>query len=284
MKTESRIIRRNQVIHDRISSSYDRVHGEIFNKTEQARIAGFFSYVDSQVKKSSGRVRALDFGAGTGNLTRHMTRLGWDVTAADISQKSLDINQSETGAKTLFLKSGTLERLPDDSFDVIGTYSVLHHIPDYLEAVRTLGRLCAPLGVIVIDHEQSPFYWEKKNAFDLLYKQFKRPNWQKYFSLRNYVGKIRRLFDPAFTNEGDIHVWEEDHIDWTSIDSALAALGFEKIRQDEFFLHRADYRDPPLPVPEGFNDTRCCAYKKTHRVPHESGLGRAGRRGSDGQT
>ena len=260
-KTQARLVNRNRRIHDRIASRYNRNHREIFNEVEQGRIARFLADTDSYLEKTPSEIRALDFGAGTGNLTRHMASLGWTVTAADVSQKSLDIVQSEVGCDTLLLQEVTLKGLPDASFDAIATYSVLHHIPDYVEAVCELARLCAPFGILIIDHEPSPLYWERKSEFGLLYRRIKKTNFQKYFSLTKYIGKVRRVFDPKFTKVGDIHVWPDDHVERNVLDETLATLGFEKIREDDFFLHRADYRKPLL-VDEGLYDTRCCSYKK----------------------
>ena len=52
-----------------------------------------------------------------------------------------------------------------------------------------------------------------------VYKEFKskalRIDWRKYFVFLNYVGKIRRWFNPKYSNEGDIHVWKDDRIEFS---------------------------------------------------------------------
>src|SRR5205823_2480921 len=107
--------------------------------------------------------------------------------------------------------------LADQSFDLIATYSVLHHIPDYLAACAEMARLCRPGGVVVIDHEASPNVWQP----DASLEQFRRDapyfDWRKYLKPSNYVHRVRRVFDPKHANEGDIHVWPDDHIEWDRI-------------------------------------------------------------------
>ena len=37
--------------------------------------------------------------------------------------------------------------------------------------------------------------------------------------------------NPNYANEGDIHVWEDDHIEWDKSDSILQAAAFQKVLQ-----------------------------------------------------
>ena len=85
-------VRRNSIIHDRIAKRYDTAHGEIFNDIEQHRIRSALVEVSDLLDEpTEEKYKALDFGAGTGNLTNHLLQLGFDVTAADVSRESLEI-------------------------------------------------------------------------------------------------------------------------------------------------------------------------------------------------
>ena len=123
-------------------------------------------------------------------------------------------------------------------------YSVLHHIPDYLAAIEEMARVCAPGGVIFLDHEPTEKFW----AGDPVYDQFKaealRFDWRKYLIWSNYVGKIRRIRNPRYANEGDIHVWPDDHIEWSKIDRLLSAAGFDCVHSRDYLLSRKLYRQP----------------------------------------
>lgn len=48
---------------------------------------------------------------------------------------------------------------------MVATYSVLHHVPDYLKIVDEFVRVLKPGGVIYIDHEVSPSYWEINDTY-----------------------------------------------------------------------------------------------------------------------
>ena len=47
-------------------------------------------------------------------------------------------------------------------FDLITFYSVLHHLPDYPSALRTVCGFLKKGGVMYIDHEASPSYWKSE--------------------------------------------------------------------------------------------------------------------------
>ena len=136
----------------------------------------------------------------------------------------------------------TSARFADSSFDLVATYSVLHHVPDYLAAVKEMARVCATGGVILIDHEQNEEYWEQRPEYLELQTEALRPDWRKFLRPSNYVHKLRRLFNPRHTNEGDIHVWPDDHIEWGKISDALGQLGFECVLSRDYLLYRGRYR------------------------------------------
>jgi hypothetical protein len=52
---------------------------------------------------------------------------------------------------------------------------------------------------------------------------------------------LRRVFDPKFANEGDIHVWPDDHIDWGQIKQAMAD-DFEIVLEQDYLLYQQLYR------------------------------------------
>jgi ubiquinone/menaquinone biosynthesis C-methylase UbiE len=240
-----RQIERNVVVHDRVARKYERLHGEIFNEVEQGRLAAALARARDSIRTGSGRPRALDFGCGSGNLTRHLLDLGFEVTAADVSPGFLKLvgDRFLTNRLTPLLTNGRdLAEIPDASFDLVAAYSVLHHIPDYLAAVGELARVCKSGGVVMLDHEPTDEYW----TGDAVWRSFRaaalRFDWRKYLNLSNYVSKVRRLFDPRWSDEGDIHVWPDDHIEWTAIRQLLAGKGFEVVLDEDYLIYRRLYR------------------------------------------
>ena len=238
-------IARNIAVHDRIARKYERRHDEIFNPREQARLGAVLADAKAAIASGRAPLKALDFGCGSGNLTGHLLRLGFHVTAADVSPAFLKlVDARHTGAplSTHRLNGHDLRELDDGAFDLVATYSVLHHIPDYLAALREVARVTAPGGVVVVDHELNEEFWTGNPAFAQLQTEALRPDLSRFFRPANYYHKIRRLFDPRHTNEGDIHVWPDDHIEWPKIRGLLESLGFEVIRDEDYLLYRGRYR------------------------------------------
>ena len=157
MKHQNNLWQLNKEAHDKIGLVYDRKHTEIYNEIEQNRLNKTIAKLLT-VFKSQDNVSVLDFGSGTGNLALKFLSCNCLVTAADVSEKSLSVLLQKTEdrykdrLKTVILASNEIP-FPDNSFDVVATYSVLHHIPDYLFAVQEMMRVTKLGGVIFIDHE-----------------------------------------------------------------------------------------------------------------------------------
>jgi SAM-dependent methyltransferase len=146
---------------------YELLHPEVYSKREQKRIGFMLELVDRIV--AGNQRKALDFGAGTGNLTGKLLRMGYSVAAIDISAEMCAVLKKRFNA---YLKSGKLVVLNspiedadfgEGEFDLITCYSVLHHLPDYADTVRRLSVCLKKGGVMYLDHEPSPFYWKTES-------------------------------------------------------------------------------------------------------------------------
>jgi SAM-dependent methyltransferase len=234
------------------AASYDVIHGEIFNDVEQQRLHEVLSTALGAI--ASGGRNALDFGSGTGNLTRHMTRLGCDVTAADVSPVFLQMIKARYDTHTVQLVDGSLDYLPDLSYDLIGVYSVMHHIPDYLAAAAGLVRKLKVGGVLLIDHEQNDNYWSppaelvafrRENANAKTGKFWDPPHkrWQHLLRAAvvpsRHVARVRRML--RISDEGDIHVYADDHINWEQMLSVLQGSGTELVTRVDYLAFRDGY-------------------------------------------
>jgi ubiquinone/menaquinone biosynthesis C-methylase UbiE len=238
-----RDIARNIAIHDRIARKYEARHGEIFNEVEQGRLHAVLAAARDSVRTGSRPLRAFDFGCGSGNLTGHLLALGLEVTAADVSSRFLDLVRSRyPQAATLLMNGRDLSNVPDASFDLVATYSVLHHVPNYLAAVREMARICKTGGVISIDHEQNDHFWNDEPLYDHFRGEALRFDWRKYLRPMNYLHRIWRMFDPKHATEGDVHVWRDDHIEWDQIRRTLLDAGFEILLEEDYLLYQQLYR------------------------------------------
>ena len=249
MKDEEQI-QFNRKVNDSVSRRYERLHDEIFNPIEQARLRSALETATKALRTGSEPVRALDYGCGSGNLSGHLIELGAETLSADISRGFLEIiesNFSRTGlSETMLINGKDLSNVEDCRFDLVATYSVLHHVPDYMHIVKEMCRVLKPKGVLYIDHEANESYFKRPSEYmEFLKKAQPRVNLKRYFSLLinvgGYIHIIRRIFNPRYKREGDIHVWPDDHIEWDRIEQLLASEGFEILTKEDYLLYKKRY-------------------------------------------
>lgn len=266
-----RRIAENRAAHDRGASAYERRHGEIFNPVEQKRLAAKISQAAGLLGDGDGDRIAIDYGAGSGNVTAHLLREGFITIAADVSPRSLEIlRQRFSGmgtCRTVLLEDAMLPQIADGSVDLVASYSVLHHIPDYLAALRELARVVRRGGVLYIDHEASPALWTDqpayrewlscRNTFAWYSDQLRHLtwNWPLY--------RLHRLRDPRATEEGDIHVWPDDHINWDAVATTLTACGMIAADIDDYLVYRRHFDESCYErVRMRCSDTRAALFRR----------------------
>jgi len=243
-------IKQNIYAHNKIAHIYNQKHNEIYNEVEQIRLK---NTINNLVKLNKGEktLRVLDFGAGTGNITLKFLKYNCNVTALDISQKELKILEKKVkDKKKLSIKFFNGENIPfaNDTFDIVASYSVLHHIPEYLNAIKEMIRVTKKDGFIYIDHEANENKWNPsislKNYYsltrltpiELLKKKIKT---REVFSINLWRGIFIKLFiNKRYKTEGDIHVWKDDHIEWKDIKKIVDNLNCKIIEEKNYLLYR----------------------------------------------
>lgn len=292
-----KLIKYNIKAHDLIASNYERAHVEIYNPTEQNRIKDIFKNAILEISTASTRPLALDFGAGTGNLTRHLCEMQVDTIAADVSKGILNQLKRNlrnySNIKTVLTNGMDLSIFNDNVFDMVATYSVLHHVPDYLKIISEFTRIVKPGGVIYIDHEVCPSYWEYNEEYQNYLRQlgdrFHRAHLselgvpsdqdvsssmvkkcRKTVSLRELIKILKRIYkwQSVSQSEGDIHVQLHDHIDWEAIKFQLSH-SCEVINESDYLICR-EMEDNPK-IWKQFNqrckDMRLIIVKKSVPMP-----------------
>ena len=162
-----RIHEANVAVHRFEAEYYELLHPEVYGKQEQKRIDSVLKMVDRLIE--GNQKRALDFGAGTGNLTGKLLAMNYTVTAIDISAEMCAILKKRYNAylkaKKLIVINSPIEDVSFDrgEFDLITCYSVLHHLPDYVRVVQRLSVYLKKGGAMYLDHEASPFYWKSES-------------------------------------------------------------------------------------------------------------------------
>ncbi len=249
-------IDRNRRAHDRVASRYDARHDDIFNDVEQIRLAATVREALGLVHVSRPeRVEALDIGAGTGNLTRHLIDGGAQVTAGDVSPGCLAEVQGRFGStgrvETTLLDGEGLAQFADATFDLVACYSVLHHVPDYLALVREMARVVRVGGVVYIDHERHDASWlpsPDRATFIREAVVWPAKSWRRFVRVSSYWRRVRphlewrRWFNPRWMPEGDLHIWPDDHIEWAKVAAVLDAGGVRNAATHDYLLYEARYQ------------------------------------------
>jgi ubiquinone/menaquinone biosynthesis C-methylase UbiE len=235
----------NVSVHQLEAQYYELLHPEVYTKQEQKRITAKLQTVDKLV--TDNQKNALDVGAGTGNLTGKLLQMGYTVTAVDISAKMCAILQRRYNAylqsNKLTIICSPIEDLAFESgkFDLITCYSVLHHLPDYVDALCCLSVFLKKGGVIYIDHEASPFYWKAEPS-----------------SLANFIKGIYFHSNPIFNSlYFQITGLKIPSIDyclsdyWHKKEHALDHSSIQRIIRDEkyAFARRTDYYETATWIP-----------------------------------
>jgi len=259
--SEKELIDYNTRKHDQIAEvdgdqSYDARHIEIFNPTEQRRLTVTLNRALSQRRTQNPRI--LDFGCGTGNLTGKLIGSGREVWAVDVSSGMCELVKrrfpdahEKQELKTEVLTGEFPLPFPDNHFGFIATYSVLHHVPDYEMAVRELVRVLDHGGILYIDHEASADSWSSPLGVRL-YRLLRLP----YCGLPRLLRRLTGTIPVAATNttgtrylenlpdEGDIHIFAHDHIEWDIIERIAAEGGVLRIPTKDYLACNEASRFP----------------------------------------
>lgn len=262
------LVERNRQLHNTVAKQYHLIHDDIFNAHEQARIGRRLAEVRQALPPEAV---ALDFGCGSGNMTAHLRALEFKVVSADVADEFVALlskrYESDPAVEPYLLSGDAAADLNGYEFDLICIYSVLHHLPDYLGVLLSLAARVRPGGYIYIDHEASESLWTNDPRYAELQRRVRwhklRAQWRKVLSWSWYRTRIMMMRDPRYQQEGDIHVWPDDHIEWRRIRAMLGTAGFAEAYSEDYLCYRSHY---PQDVFRAFapvtSDMHCSVFKR----------------------
>lgn len=120
----------------------------------------FAAYMRPHTPQSLAGKLVLDVGAGSGRHSFHAAQAGAEVVAVDLGA-SIDVARRNLPASVLTVQADA-EALPfaPDSFDLVMSIGVLHHLPDTERALRSIARYAKPGG-----HVHVYLYWIPEQAW-----------------------------------------------------------------------------------------------------------------------
>jgi 2-polyprenyl-6-hydroxyphenyl methylase/3-demethylubiquinone-9 3-methyltransferase len=110
---------------------------------------------DARARRPFEGLRLLDVGCGGGLLSEPMSRLGFEVTGVDASERNIGIAQAHAGEQGLSIdyRAATAEALLAEGagpFDVVLNMEVIEHVAEPGPYLRDCARLLAPGGLMVV--------------------------------------------------------------------------------------------------------------------------------------
>jgi ubiquinone/menaquinone biosynthesis C-methylase UbiE len=233
----------NVKVHQFEAKCYELIHGEIYGRYEQERIDSSLKRIDKLL--ASARKKALDFGAGTGNITGKLLRMGYTVTAVDISPDMCAVLKrkfkNHLRENRLEIINSPIEdvRFDEQEFDLITCYSVLHHLPDYENATHKLSTYLRKGGIMYLDHEGLR-YTNKPRNIDRLGRFI---HFRTNYLLNNLFLKTKGVTVPSIEHIdyslSDYWGFAEHHIDQDKIGRVLRKENFTSIQRINYHLNRS---------------------------------------------
>jgi ubiquinone/menaquinone biosynthesis C-methylase UbiE len=247
---KQQIHKANVEVHRFEAKYYEALHPEVYSLREQKRITQNLTTITQQIVDN--QKSALDIGAGTGNLTGKLLELGYRVMATDISPEMCQILRRKFSAfipNQLTVVNSPVEDLTfsEGKFDLIAGYSVLHHLPDYLAALRYLAFYLKWGGIIYIDHEASPTYWKgEPGALASLVKAF-------YFhsnpTLNTLYFSVVGLRIPTIDYTLSDYWHKKEHaLDHNAVAELFSELGFRYSKRTDYYQTSSWLPNPLSPL------------------------------------
>lgn len=131
-------------VYNRYSSVYDLIFGRVFNSGRERA---------PQLLDLSPGTRLLEVGVGTGLAIPLLPR-NINITGIDLSQKMLNqarkrMDDLEIQNVHLLKMDATKLMFPDNSFDRVLAAYFISTVPDPVEVISEMKRVCAPGGYLV---------------------------------------------------------------------------------------------------------------------------------------
>lgn len=132
-----------------------------FAEIEMKRYRWHYHLVDLFKSLEGSHGRLLEVGSGIGVDSIQLARCGFDVTAVDLTSNAICLARQFARQREVAIdfRLGNAEGLdfPDESFDAVYSFGVLHHTPDIDRAVGEVRRVLQPGGTayVMLYHRDS---------------------------------------------------------------------------------------------------------------------------------
>jgi phospholipid N-methyltransferase len=187
---------------------YAKGSPHILHHSIRAHVTRVIQGVVAGILDHKGQCRVLELGAGHGTFTDHVVAVGAEVEVTEMSAPSVEVLRHRfrhnKRVNVTYDADGN-GALAGEPVDVVLCISMLHHIPDYLAAVRRLVRRIAVGGAFV--SFQDPLWYPRRSAGSLTVERGAYLLWRLgQGQLRRGVASVLRRRRGAYdeTNPADM--------------------------------------------------------------------------------
>jgi 2-polyprenyl-3-methyl-5-hydroxy-6-metoxy-1,4-benzoquinol methylase len=148
-------------INNEYYTGAERASEEYFNEIEQRRYATHYHLPELFASMDGAGRSLLEVGCGIGVDSIQLSKRGFAVTAVDLTENALAVAKQYAALRgaAIDFRLGNAEGLdfPDQSFDVVYSFGVLHHTPDIERSVAEVHRVLRPGGTayVMLYHRDS---------------------------------------------------------------------------------------------------------------------------------
>jgi SAM-dependent methyltransferase len=155
------VIQANIALHTKVSVSYN---------TEPHFRPENIANVERKLKavlEAAGSRRMLDLGCGTGFMINIAKKHVAEIHGVDVTQAMMDKVDTSGSAKIKLFRhdSGTFPAEPG-SYDVVTSYSFLHHLFDIGPTLKTAATALKKGGKYYVDLDPNYYFWEQINKLE----------------------------------------------------------------------------------------------------------------------
>jgi ubiquinone/menaquinone biosynthesis C-methylase UbiE len=145
----------NIAVHGQIAADYKK-HEPHFRAENVTKVRATLARLVAETSAT----KLLDLGCGTGFIIEIAKTLVREIHGVDITQRMLDeVDLSGSARITLWCQdTASFERDPG-TFDLVTSYSFLHHLYDIRPSLRTAYRALRPGGIYYADLDPNRAFW-----------------------------------------------------------------------------------------------------------------------------
>jgi ubiquinone/menaquinone biosynthesis C-methylase UbiE len=140
---------------------------------------------------SAATGRVLEIGCGSGNGTRLIQKYlrPERIDAIDLDERMIEIARRKNikGSNSFSIMDASHLEFPDESFDTVFDFGIIHHVPNWRDCVNELFRVLRPGGVLMAEELSAESF---KRIPGRLWKALSDHPYEEMFSREQFMEQL----------------------------------------------------------------------------------------------